>query len=169
VKCRTIALIILCIVPTLCVQSEPRPNFSGTLQKSRLEIKNSPIASKFIIKHREPKWHLKRTHIYSGGKHNTWSISLITDGQHEQVQHDGSGGQAITRMYWDGDVLVLDMRITDARGLTGANVVRYSLSTDGRTMTALEHEEYPGAKLTNSWVFEKQPTAKPVEKLTRRH
>lgn len=107
---------------------------------------------------------MKRTHIYHDVKYNnTWSIALITDGKHEVVEHDGSGGRAVTRMYWDKNVLILDMRITDARGLTGTNVVRYSLSTDGKTMTALEHEEYPGAKLTNSWVFEKQTTAKPVE------
>ncbi len=165
-KYKFIALVLFCVFHTLYAQSERRPNFTGTWilnpQKSKLESENPPIASKFIIQHRDPRWRLKRTHIYRDGMHNTWSITLTTDGKHEAVQHDGSGGQAITRMYWDGNVLVLDMRLTDARGLTGSNVVRYSLSTDGKTMTALEHEEYPGGKVTNEWVFGKE-APKPVK------
>jgi len=60
------------------------------------------------------------------------------------------------RMYWDGDVLVLDMKLQAADGSTGTNVVRYNLSADGKTMTALEHEEHPGVNVTNRWVFGKK-------------
>jgi hypothetical protein len=52
--------------------------------------------------------------------------------------------------------LVLDEKTTAPDGSFGTNVVRYSLSKDGNTMTASEHEEYTGGKLTNRWVFERQ-------------
>ena len=143
---------------TVWSQSSKRPNFSGTwvldLPASHLEYKDAPIASTFVIRHNEPDFHLKRVHVYRDGKQDTWGINLITDGRHEVVRKDGPNRE-VTRMYWDDDVLVLDEKTTAPDGSFGTNVVRYSLSKDGNTMTASEHEEYPGGKLTNRWVFER--------------
>ena len=64
-------------------------------------------------------------------------------------------------MYWEGDVLVFDEKAVTKDG-TGTNVVRYSLSADGNTLTAIEHDEIPSASWTNRWVFDKQAAeAKP--------
>ena len=159
-KLRRLASLLLVVVATGFAQSEARPNFSGTwvlnLSASKLELKDAPTASTFNIRHTEPNFHLKRTHVYTDGKHDTWGIDLITDGKHEVVRKDGPN-RDVTRMYWDHDVLILDEKVTAPDGSFGTNVVRYSLSANGNTMTALEHEKYPGGQLTNQWVFDKQP------------
>ena len=154
-----LASVLLFLMITSSLESAEKPNFSGTWifnpQTSRLEIKDAPIASTFIIQHREPNFHLKRTHVYPDGKRDTWGIDLITDGKHEVVRKHGQD-RDVTRMYWDNDVLVLDERITAPDGQMGTNVVRYSLSSNGRNLIALEHEEFPDGKVTNRWVFDKQ-------------
>jgi hypothetical protein len=160
-----ITLSLLCLIPMVLAQSVQMPNFSGTwilnLQRSKLEVKDPPVTATFVIQHREPEFHLKRTHVYRDGQRDTRSHNLITDGKHEEVQNEGSI-RNVTRMYWDGDVLVLDMKSTATDGSTGTNVVRYSLSADRNTMTALEREEFPGGKRTNLWVYERQATPKPA-------
>jgi len=152
-------LLLFVALTTASAQSNAKPNFSGTwvlnVPASKLELKNPPIASTFTIHHREPNFHLKRTHVYANGKRDTWGIDLITDGKHEVVRKDGPA-RDVTRMYWDNSVLVLDEKETAPDGSFGTNVVRYTLSENGKTMTALEHEEYPGGRLTNKWVFDKQ-------------
>ena len=156
---RRLGSLLLVAVATCFGQSDGRPNFSGTwvlnLRASKLELKDAPTASTFNIRHTEPNFHLKRTHVYADGKRDTWRIDLISDGKHKVVRKDGPN-RDVTRMYWDRDVLVLDEKVTAPDGSFGTNVVRYSLSNNGNTMTALEHEEYPGGQLTNQWVFDRQ-------------
>jgi hypothetical protein len=160
-----LALSVLCITPMVWAQSAQKPNFSGTwilnLQKSTLEVWDQPIAATFIIQHHESEFHLKRTHIYRDGERDTWSHDLITDGRHKEVQNEGTIRE-VTRMYWDGDVLVLDMKSTATDGSTGTNVVRYSLSVDGNTMTTIEREDFPGGRRTNLWVYDREVTPKPA-------
>jgi hypothetical protein len=149
-----------CLILASPAQTAAKPNFSGTwilnLRESRLELgKDAPTASTFHIRHEEPHFHLRRTHVFSDGKSDTWGIDLVTDGKHEVIRDDGPN-RDVTRMYWDNDVLVLDEKETAPDGSFGTNVVRYSLSPDGKKLTALEHEEYPGGKRTNRWVFDKQ-------------
>ena len=156
-----VALLLPFMTVTVLAQLAAKPNFSGTwildLPSSKLEYKDAPVASTFNIQHHEPNFHLQRTHVYKDGQHDTWGIDLITDGKHEVVRKDGDNRE-VTRMYWDGDTLVLDEKATAPDGSSGTNLVRYSLSQDGKTMTALEHEEYPGGKLTNRWVFKRKDT-----------
>lgn len=156
---KRVALPVLCMIVAGLAQSADKPNFSGTwilnLSASNLVSKDSPVASTFIIQHKEPSFHLKRTHVYRDGKSDTWGIDLITDGKHEVVRKEGADRE-VTRMYWDDDVLVLDEKTTAPDGSFGTNVVRYSLSDNGNAMTAIEHEEWPGGKLTNRWVFQKR-------------
>jgi hypothetical protein len=162
-KFARVVLFLFCVSLSLLAQSAAQPNLSGTwlldLAASDLHFKKSPIASTFTIRHNDPNFHLKRTHVYRDGKRDTWSIDLITDGKHEVVRSDGPN-RDVTRMYWDNDVLVLDEKSTAPDGSFGTNVVRYSLSKDEKTLTAQEHEEHPGGQLTNRWVLRKQTVQK---------
>ena len=161
-KLARVDLLLFIGITTAFAQSNAKPNFSGTwvlnTAASKLELKNPPIASTFTIQHREPNFHLKRTHVFANGKRDTWGIDLITDGKHKVVRKDGPA-RDVTRMYWDNAVLVLEEKETAPDGSFGTNVVRYTLSEDGKTMTASEHEEYPGGQLTNKWVFDKQTSS----------
>lgn len=147
--------ISLSAVALLGAQAPVKPNFTGVwklnLQKSKLEIP-PPTATTFRIDHREPHFHLSRTHVY-GKQSDTWSADLTTDGK-EYYQKEGNL-ETWTRVYWDGDSLVLDQKIK-LNGKEGTNVVRYSLADNGRTFIALERMRTPRFSHENRWVFDKQ-------------
>ena len=44
------------------------------------------------------------------------------------------------KMYWQGNSLVLDQKITTSDGSKATDVVTYSLSPDGNTLQAVEHQ-----------------------------
>jgi hypothetical protein len=153
-----IALFISSAAALVYAQPGGKPNFSGTwvmnAQESKVEIKNPPVSSVFKIVHQEPAYHWGATHVYQGGKSHVASLDLITDAKHKAIRKY-RGYKSHIRMYWEGDVLVFDERAITKYG-TGTNVVRYSLSTDGNTLTAIEHDEIPSASWTNRWVFDRQ-------------
>jgi hypothetical protein len=132
-----------------------RPDLSGTWrlnrQKSRLEIP-MPDSTVFVIVHREPQFHLERTHIV-GETRDLFSIDLTTDGQVVHAVHRGIS--IASRAFWDRDVLVFDSEMTmgDERG---TNVVRYELGEGRDTFVACESVDFAGHAHTNRWVFERQ-------------
>jgi len=132
-----------------------RPDLSGrwalNREKSRLEIP-MPDATEFLIEHREPQFHLKRTHV-TGNARDTFAIDLITNGPAVQLTHRGIDIQS--RAYWEGDALVFD----SAMGMgseRGTNIVRYALVDGGRTFVAVEKVRFAGHTHTNRWVFDRQ-------------
>jgi hypothetical protein len=131
-----------------------KPNFSGVWKfdpdKSSLQIP-PPTSSIFQIEHQEPSFNMVRTHIYSE-KSDTWSIHLTTDGK-EFVQEE-NGEKLVGRLYWEDDTLVFDSKIY-TRTREASNIVRYELSEDGKTLTAIERFRGPAVKYDNIWVFEK--------------
>jgi hypothetical protein len=156
-----VSLFISSAATLMYAQQGGKPDFSGTwvmnVQKS--EVKDPPVSSVFKIVHREPAYHWSATHVYQDGKNDTARLDLITDGKHEATRKY-RGYKSHIRMYWEGDVLVLDEKAVTKDG-TGTNVVRYSLSADGKTLTAIEHDEIPSASWTNRWVFDRQADPAP--------
>ncbi len=156
-KRKTWPVLGLLFVPIawLGAQTPAKANFSGSwnlnLQKSTLQIP-PPSASMFRIDHKEPQFHLSRTHFY-GEKSETWSIDLTTDGK-EVYQKDGNL-ESWTRLYWQRNSLVFDQKLK-LNGKDGTNVVRYTLTDEGRTLIAVERMKTPKFSHYNYWVFEKQ-------------
>ena len=151
--------ILLCVallvgLQILAAQNLNKPNLTGTWifnpQASTVEG-SAPSASTFYIKHDEPHFHLSRTHVFNG-KSDTWSIDLVTDGKHEVVEHN-SYYTARTRMYWEGSSLVLDMKMVTKKGERATNLVKYSLSEDGKTFIALERYKDSTEQHLNKWVL----------------
>lgn len=129
-----------------------KPDFSGDWkfvpEKSRLQIP-PPDSTVFHIQHREPEFVLSRTHVYNG-ESDTWGITLTTDGR-EVVSHEK--GQTIhSRLVWEGEELVFSSTIV-MKDRQATNVVRYRLSPDGKTFTAVESFRGPLLKYDNEWVF----------------
>jgi hypothetical protein len=131
-----------------------KPNFTGTWKanwsKSKLQFQQ-PDSTVFTIIHREPDFSLSRTHTLQG-KSDTWSVSLKTDG-HEVIRNE-NGRTLRLRLKWEGDSLVFEVKIEKPDG-DGSDAVRYSLSRDGKTFTALERYRDAGRSYDNVWVFDR--------------
>jgi hypothetical protein len=157
-KCSIVLLPLLMSVSILVHgQQSAKPNLSGTwvfdAQKSLLQDP-PPTSMTFQIDQHDPHVRLSRTQVY-GGKSDTWTLDTVTDGQKEVVQHLALY-TTHTRMYWDGDALVLDEKITASDGSKATNTVKYSLADDGKTLLGIETAVTPVGKATNKWVYEKQ-------------
>lgn len=59
-------------------------------------------------------------------------------------------------MYWEGTSLVLDMKMVIKKGEKATNLVKYSLSEDGKTFIALERYDDSSEYHLNNWVFDKK-------------
>jgi hypothetical protein len=152
-------LLFLTLTGFASTQQPQKPDFSGVWkfnpEKSKLQIR-PPSSSTFVVDHKEPRFHLSRTHVYDG-KPDIWSIDLTTDGK-EVVQQEGDR-TARVRLYWEGKDLIFDSVIV-SKDRQATNVVRYNLSPDGKTFTATESFRAPKLKYDNVWVFDKESLEK---------
>jgi hypothetical protein len=89
------------------------------------------------------------------GKVDTWSIVLVVGSPKFHVEKDGPL-VFHSRMYRDGDALVLAEDITASDGQKAKNTVRYTLEDDGNTLVESEKEETPAGNETNRWVLERK-------------
>lgn len=132
-----------------------KPDFSGRWQfnpgKSLLEIP-SPDSTTFVIEHNEPRFQLTRTHVF-GGKSDTFSLELKTDGKIVEFTHAGLVIRA--SLQWEGMTLVFDSTM-DRKGDQGTNIVRYALSDDKRVLLAHEWFRSKSLNYDNRWVFDRQ-------------
>ena len=134
-----------------------KPDFSGdwmfNAEKSKLQIQSKLEGGTFTVDHKEPDFRFSRVFII-GGKSDAYSYALTTDGR-EKVEEQ-PGRTLRSRLYWDGDVLVFDVRIVLKDGREATNVVRYSLRDGGRTFVAEEMFRGPVVKYDNVWVADRK-------------
>ena len=137
-------------------QNNKKPDFSGTwkldLKKSSLEIP-TPKSMIFVIVHDEPNWEVKRTFVFENGKEDIWETKLTTDGK--QVIHDFNNNDGKVRLYWENDSLIFDSEIMFPDE-TASNVVRYSLTDNGKTFVAEETFKSITYSHKNRYVFYKE-------------
>ncbi len=132
-----------------------RPNFSGewslNLTRSTLATKGIEAGTARIV-HREPAFSFARTFTTKDGPDSV-SYEMTTDAT-EKVAREGKKTRH-SRLYWEGDQLVLDEKI-ELGGRTATNVVRYSLADGGKTLIAKESFRGPKFQYENSWVFDRR-------------
>jgi hypothetical protein len=128
-------------------------NYGGTWifdpEQSRLETPQ-PNAVTATIEHDDPRFHLHVLHVH-GDRTRTVDLRLTTDGR-EVASISPEGGETSNRMHWDGNVLVLDGCYLDG-GAKTANVVRHTLSADGKQLSADERASGPRYSYHNLWDF----------------
>ena len=105
------------------------------------------------MEHREPALRITRTHI-SGERRDTFSLDLTTDGRETVL--DRGELRIHARVTWDGDTLVFDTRLVRS-GEEASNVVRYSLSDEGKTFVAEERFRSASTRYDNLWVLDRVP------------
>jgi hypothetical protein len=150
-----LAAVPLVFLATACQPSTTRPDFSGTwrFDPTRSVLQSpSPDSSVFVIDHREPQFHLSRTHFF-GTDSDTFAIDLTTDGVAVERSYDNF--QLRGRGIWDGEVLVFEATLL-IDGEQASNLVRYSLAQEGNTFIAEEHFVTGQVSHENMWVFEKR-------------
>lgn len=149
---------LLLTISAACASVSARgghPNLTGTWffnsAKSHLETP-SPDSTIFVIDHHEPVIRLFRTHA-RGGTLDTATVTLRTDSS--EVRWDLRGAQVVSRSWWEGRELVFWLALAggDQRA---SQVVRYSLSADRRTFTAIESVDAGAASHVNRWVFDRR-------------
>ena len=132
-----------------------KPDFSGTwkldVNKSSLQTP-LPKSMIFVIDHREPIWVLERTLVNDVGE-NVLKIELTTDGK--QVVRDFDNFKSKSRLYWENVTLIFDSEVIFSNE-TGSNVVRYSLTDNGKTFLAEETFKSKSHSHFNQYVFNKQ-------------
>ena len=156
-KQRFLAIPLLALAVTAGGAALLKPDLSGewvfNAEKSKLQIKVKIESGTFTIDHREPDFRFGRVFVVDG-KSDAFSYSLTTDGR-EKVEEQ-TGQTLRSRLYWDGDVLVFDVRIVLKDGREATNVVRYSLRDGGRTFVAEERFRGPVLKYDNLWVADRK-------------
>ncbi len=145
-------------LPVAAQAPKARPNLSGTwvfsAQKSSLKMP-APTSMTLEIAQNDPQINFARSQVY-GDRTFDWKLEAVTDGQKEVVQKSPDYTANI-RVYWDGESLVLDQKITAPDGTQANDLVTYSL-VDGNTLQAVERQTTVGGKgsTTNKWVYEKR-------------
>jgi hypothetical protein len=160
---KTFAWLVLALLPwgsSASLQAEKLPPpFSGNwvlnTQRSKLEVAHPPVSGEQVIRYDGKTWHFKRTHRNDAGKVDVWSIDLVVGSPKFHVEKDGPLVFR-SRMFRDGDSLVLAEDITASDGQKAKNTVRYSLEDNGNTLIEVEQEETSAGNETNRWVFERK-------------
>jgi hypothetical protein len=152
-----IGIALMLLAAAWPVSGQQKPDFSGqwTLnkEKSRLGAAWTSGIERGIVRieHREPSFSFSRTFTVRG-KDSQVSYAQTID---EKVVEKMDGDVKVSsRMYWEGDVLVLSQRYQKPGFPDGTNVVHYRLLEGGRVLEALERVTGPGAH-ENVWIFDK--------------
>lgn len=139
-------------------QEKSKANFSGdwtlNVRESKLEIPNAPVKTTVHIHHEGNSFELRRTHVYADDTTDEVQAKFEIGAP----MSESKVGRFLTRsrLFWEGDALVLDQQITTDDNKRGSNHVQYTLLKNGMQLLALETEEYPGGKFTNRWVFDRK-------------
>jgi hypothetical protein len=160
-ECRLTALAavaLLLLASAGCASPRTRgshPDFDGTWvlnpAESRLEVP-TPDSTIFVIRHEGAAVRMFRMHARAGTL-DTATVTLHTDSS--EVHWELRGAQVTSRSWWEGQELVFWSAL--ARGDQRASqVVRYSLSEDRGTFTAIETVDAGAASHVNRWVFERR-------------
>jgi len=138
---------------------QAKPDYSGTwtFNAQRSNLKVSPPASMTLrIEQKGREISFARIQVY-GDQSYHWKLETVANGEKEVVQ-ESPGYTTHSRVYWQGDSIVIDQEITANDGTKVMDVVTYSLTDGGQTLEALERQVTVGAKgiVANKWVYDKK-------------
>lgn len=157
-----LSLLVFGAMSTLVVSGQTpqaKPNLSGTwvfnAQKSTLKVP-PPTSMTLQIEQNDPQISFARTQVY-GDQNFDWKLEAVADGQKEVVQNTPAY-TANSRVFWEGNSLILDQKMSAPDGTKVNDLVTYSLADDGKTLQAIERQTTVGAKgaVTNKWIYEKK-------------
>jgi hypothetical protein len=138
--------------------AQTKPDFSGEWVLNRpastLPPPVSNVESGIVrIEHREPEFRCHRSYVIAGASRDAnFSVRI---GGAEETQTGPQGGSTRLTLRWDGDALVLAMRITGT-GFNATNDVRYELLDDGRRLRATEVGRSSQVNHDAVWIYDRR-------------
>lgn len=134
--------------------AERKPDFSGEWILNRDASTLSPGAdgvrsATWHIDHREPTFRHKAS-FQTAGDPIRWEYELRSDGH--DAAAGNSGAATTSRLSWDGDALVVEMRIGGEMTI----VFRHELIDGGRRLRAAEQLRGTDHDQDNVWVFDRR-------------
>jgi hypothetical protein len=133
------------------------PNLSGTWQlqvdKSDFGMMPGPTSRTDVIDHKDPSLTIKRSLVGPQGPSST-DLVYAVDGK-EWKNKAGDGSELVSTLKWDGAVLVVVTNITTPQG-EAVITDRFSLSSDGRTLTQERVIAIQGQEIAQKMVLAKQ-------------
>jgi hypothetical protein len=130
-----------------------KPDFSGEWILDRQASALSTNAAAFQtgvmrIEHRDPIFHFQLSMV-AGDKPVEHVGEGLTDGK------EIAGEGALTRLYWDGDMLVMSCE-PQSQDAQWAMSFRYELLDEGRRLRWSEQIRGGGRDQENTWMFERR-------------
>lgn len=156
IRFRTALLATLLASPASLLSAQEVPNLSGTwiLQVTESDFGPLPAPERRtdIITHDEPRLVVQRMTM-AQGQEASLELTYTVDG--EPHENDAGGAVAVSRLSWDGRVLVMITTVSSPQGevvLTD----RYSLGPDGQTLTQARTLQVQGQEFAQRMVLKKQ-------------
>lgn len=150
------ALALLLAVAVGPLEAQSPPNLSGTwvLQVAESDFGPLPAPERRtdIFIHDEPRLVVRRMTM-AQGQEASLELTYAVDGAPHQ--NDAGGAVAVSRLSWDGSVLVMISTVSSPQGeviLTD----RYSLSPDGQTLTQARTLQVQGQEFAQRMVLRRQ-------------
>jgi hypothetical protein len=148
------ALTVTAFAASLAAQS--KPNFSGTwklnVSKSDFGPLPGPDSRTDVIEHNDPVLKVNTSAEGAQGKQN-FTLTYTTDGK--EVMNKQGQRDIKSTVVWDGSNLVLNSKFSfNDNDVTVKNV--WTLSADGKTLTANAHLSAQMGEADQKMVFEKQ-------------
>ena len=145
------------VLPAVTLLAQAKPNFSGewTLVPARSDFGMMPAPTSAVqkITHNEPQLAVVNTQTGDQGTMTTES-SYTTDGK-ECVNKGPMGSEVKSKLKWDGNSLVIDS-VMDFQGTAVTITSRWTLSEDGKSLTAGIHFTSPMGEGDAKMVYEKK-------------
>jgi hypothetical protein len=142
----------LAAVSQLCAQ----PNFSGEWKMNAAKSNFAPLPQpdRLVRKIVQHDSHLKiKTTQFGQQREIVTDLAYTTDGA--ECKNIIRGQQFTGNARWDGDTLSIESKRT-VQGMEIVQTERWTLSTDGRTMTIANNVETPQGAFDITIVLEKQ-------------
>ena len=137
-------------------QATAAPNFSGSwkMNAAKSDYGPLPVPDKYeqTIEHKDPALKIAVVQVGQNGEVKT-DLTYSSDGK--ETTNTMRGNPVKTKGKWDGDILTFQTTL-DFQGAEITLADKWTLSTDGKTLTVDRHINSPQGELDQKMVFEKQ-------------
>ena len=147
----------LAVMVLACTARADKPNFTGewslNAEKSNLGPMPPPTSMTRKVDHTDPAFTMTQATVGSPQGDQTFTLKCTTDGK--ESTNEMMGAAAKTTAKWEGDALVISMKI-DFQGTEINLTEKWTLASDGKTLTDNSHIALPQGEIDIVYVMNKK-------------